>query len=316
MEIAVTKGIGDELPQRKRVLSRRSLFCLVPPLLLAGRALAARARGPLMWLASRKDANVYIFGVGGSPDRKWFNHSIESAVNASKEVWGESPVGPVNISNEFIQQLGTRAQGSLFDDLSAQQTQRVLNLVAKLGFPREQLQTMKPWYAARVLSGVLLAKEGTPMETMETPDTVIIDLAEKAGKAVKSEYSTWEQFMRFFDQMPKPTQVQYLSYELDFAEKGSGAYKAADDAWERSDSDYFVKNVTDMMRRYPDLYRALLIERNANWVRRIDGFLSAGGEYFIVVGLNHTLGPDSIERQLRERGIPVRAVQTKPDSAF
>jgi uncharacterized protein YbaP (TraB family) len=119
--------------------------------------------------------------------------------------------------------------------------------------------------------------------------------------------------MRFFDQRPRTAQVQYLSYELDFAENGSSsAYRAADDA--HGDSDYFARNVTDMMRRYPNLYRALLIERNANWVRRIDGFLSAGDRCFIVVGVNHTLGPDSIELQLREHGVPVRATGQTPPS--
>jgi uncharacterized protein len=282
-------------------------------LVVAASAGALPQRAPLMYLANRKDAKVYIFGVGGSSDRKWLSKSIESAVNASKEVWGESPVGPVNISNEFIERLGTRSQGNLFDDLSPDQAQRVSNLAAKLAFPAEKLQSMKPWYAARVLSFVFVAKANSPVETTETPDTVIISMAEKAGIRVKSEFPAWEQFMRFFDQMSKPAQVQYLFYELDFVEKGSGAYKSADQQWERGDSDYFLSGVLDMKQRYPDLYRALLIERNANWVHRVEGFLSAGGQYFIVVGINHTLGPDSIEQQLRQRGIHVRTIQTTAD---
>jgi hypothetical protein len=77
-------------------------------------------------------------------------------------------------------------------------------------------------------------------------------LAKKAGKPVKGEFSSWEEFNRFFDQLSKPAQVQYLFYELDFLEKG-GHYKGEDDAWERGDSDYFAEGVKDMMRQYPDL---------------------------------------------------------------
>lgn len=300
-------------PGEQPKLSRRAFVWLAPAAVLAGRALGARDRGPLMWLASRTDAKVYIFGVGDSPDRKWLSQSIESAVNESKEIWKEAPVGPITVSNEWVEKLGTRAQGTLFEDLSPQQSQRVLDFAAKLGFPRAQLQTMKPWYAARLLSFIFLAKEGTPVETTESPETVITDLAVKAEKSLKSEFADWEEFMRFFDEMSKPAQIQYLLYELDFVERGSNAYKAADDAWERGDSDYFLRGVQDMKQRYPSLYRSLLIERNANWARRIEGFLSAGGEYFVVVGMNHTLGSDSIERQLRERGIPVRAISTKND---
>ena len=266
-----------------------------------------------MWLASRSEAKVYIFGVGDSPDRKWLSQPIESAVNGSQEIWKEAPVGPVTVSNEWVQKLGTRTQGTLFDDLSPQQSQRVLDFAAKLGFPREQLQTMKPWYAARILSFVFLAKEGTPVETTESPETVITDLGVKAGRRLNSEFANWEEFMRFFDEMSKPAQIQYLFYELDFVERGADAYRAANDAWERGDSDYFLRELQDMKRRYPSLYRSLLIGRNVKWAQRIDGFLSAGGQYFIVVGINHTLGSDSIERQLRERGIRVRTVPTESD---
>jgi uncharacterized protein len=297
-----------------RALTRRAFLWVAPQFLVALQGLAARPRGPLIWVASRKGGKVYIFGVGNSPDRHWLTTFIESAVNQSVEVWGEAPNGPVDISYEFMNRLGTRTQGSLFDDLSGQQAQRILDLAKKLGFPREKLEKMKPWYAARVLTGVYLAKEGAPIETTVTPDVAVINLAKKDGKAVKSEYATWEEFIRFFDTMPQSAQVQYLCYELDLAEKGSASYKAGDDAWEHGDSSYFLKGVVDMRRRYPDLYRALLVERNASWCKRIDKFLSQSGTYFIVVGMNHMLGPDSIEGQLRQEGIAVRAVQTREAS--
>lgn len=293
-----------------RALTRRTFLRLAPQLLFAFQALVARPRGPLIWVASRKGAKVYIFGVGNSPDDHLLTPFIESAVNQSAEVWGEAPIGPVDISHEFMNRLGTRTQGSLFDDLSNAQAQRVLDLAKKLGFPREKLEKMKPWYAARVLTGVFFAKEGAPVETTVTPDVAIINLAKKDGKAVKSEYVTWGKFIRFFDTMPQSAQVQYLSYEMDLAEKGSASYKAGDDAWEHGDSSYFLKGVLDMRGRYPHLYRVLLVERNASWCKRIDKFLSQGGTYFIVVGMNHMLGPDSIEQQVREMGIAIRAVQT------
>jgi uncharacterized protein YbaP (TraB family) len=41
---------------------------------------------------------------------------------------------------------------------------------------------------------------------------------------------------------------------------------------------------------------------------------AVGDHCFIVVGVNHTLGPDSIELQLREHGVPVRATGQTPPS--
>lgn len=84
--------------------------------------------------------------------------------------------------------LGTRAEGSLFDELTPVESKRVMDVAAKLDIKREQLQPMKVWYAARILVFAFYAKAGTPVTANGNPELVMSGLAAKQGKPVKAEY--------------------------------------------------------------------------------------------------------------------------------
>jgi uncharacterized protein YbaP (TraB family) len=58
----------------------------------------------------------------------------------------------------------------------------------------------------------------------------------------------------------------------------------------------------------PVLHKRLLTDRNARWAQWIDGRLKQPGTVFVAVGAGHLAGSDSVQRQLRKRGIKVRRV--------
>jgi hypothetical protein len=65
----------------------------------------------------------------------------------------------------------------------------------------------------------------------------------------------------------------------------------------------------EMMRiKQPMLYDVEHIRRNEWWAARIAQLLANGGTYFIAIGLNHTLGRESLLKKLRDIGLePVHA---------
>ena len=54
---------------------------------------------------------------------------------------------------------------------------------------------------------------------------------------------------------------------------------------------------------YDALYEELLTKRNANWVVKIEEMLRGSGTAFIAVGAGHLIGPDSVQVQLKAKGI-------------
>jgi uncharacterized protein YbaP (TraB family) len=56
------------------------------------------------------------------------------------------------------------------------------------------------------------------------------------------------------------------------------------------------------------LYERLLTQRNANWAGWIEQRLQEPGTVFIAVGAGHLAGTDSVQRQLRRRGLKVERI--------
>ena len=138
---------------------------------------------------------------------------------------------------------------------------------------------------------------------------VMLSAAEAAHIPVRSEIAQWDDFPRFMASLPEKAQYQYVAYQLDQVDRGAGEAARMDAEWARGDLRSYEAAADDMRRRYPDLFIGINAARNGRWVDRIETMLAAGGVHFISVGLFHTLGAESIQAQLRRRGLPVHRVE-------
>jgi len=54
-------------------------------------------------------------------------------------------------------------------------------------------------------------------------------------------------------------------------------------------------------------------ERNAGMAEKIEGYLSTGGDYFVLIGSGHFVGENSIIDLLRARGIEGKRIYSNQD---
>jgi uncharacterized protein YbaP (TraB family) len=64
----------------------------------------------------------------------------------------------------------------------------------------------------------------------------------------------------------------------------------------------------DGLAKAPNLYDALLVERNRNWVAKIAELTQSPDDILIVVGAMHLVGDSSVLSMLEERGIGSRQI--------
>jgi uncharacterized protein YbaP (TraB family) len=50
------------------------------------------------------------------------------------------------------------------------------------------------------------------------------------------------------------------------------------------------------------MYRRLLVERNQNWLPKLEALFARPGHAFVVVGAAHLVGPDGLLTMLRAKG--------------
>ncbi len=172
---------------------------------------------------------------------------------------------------------------------------------------------MRPWAAGSVFSVALFFVQAkSTVGEAGKPQPGLGDLATAQGIPIRSEIPTWDDFSRFFAGLSLPAQRQYLMSVVDQAAAPSEMeeMQRLDQAWmEGRTKDYEsvrAAKLAQERKQYPDLYAATELARNQAWVMRIDRMLAAGGVYFINVGVNHTIGPDSIQNLLEKHGLRVK----------
>jgi uncharacterized protein YbaP (TraB family) len=275
---------------------------------------AAVAARPVFWQVQDKSAKVYILGFSEAKDRSWLTPAIEKAFNESGEIWFETPQPdpsapppPKPAAAPTSAQPPGYAERNLFEVLNPELSARMLAASQKYGVPREKLEHTKPWRAYFVLNGGYFAKKGAgAMDIENFPDVVLSRMAYAARKTVQSEFATGADAMAHFINMPDEEASERLEFLLDFLDD--------DEAGRMSDRyDWILghnnNRAIDRMRtKWPALYQDEQVNRNVGWAKRISTFLANGGIYFVVIGLQHTLGPDSLPKQLRDLGLKPQVI--------
>ncbi len=88
------------------------------------------------------------------------------------------------------------------------------------GVKEEDLARQRTWFSALTLVCAWLAKVGMTLGQTGNPEGVISELATKNHIPIHSEMTS-DDFPKLLSALPKKTQLQYLSYELDYIERGT-----------------------------------------------------------------------------------------------
>jgi uncharacterized protein YbaP (TraB family) len=306
------------------MLSRRAFVAAsILPLLVPKLAFAADEQAnPLLYRVRRGKGTAYLLGVFEAKDDGWFVPKIATALDAADVLWLETPPGSTTAAAEGQQaapdpelqriftEQGFDREHDLCGTLPAKLSRRTLDWAQRLQLPREELAPMRPWFARITLQQAFASRRQAAAasdEKLVSPERIVLDRARRRGTAIESEYATLADLIRFFAGLRGPAQPQYLEELLDYFDRdAAGENDTGKYGWITGHPD--PRSLDEQRERTPDLYRAMHIERNAWWTGRIEGLLADGRTAFILIGMNHTLGPDSIQANLARRGLTVETL--------
>ena len=272
---------------------------------LAGMARAQTA-GPRAWLAEQGRGRAFIMGFAETNEDIWFTPTVRAAFDASDTLWVETPpidpsAPPPSSPSPIVQQLGYDREHNLFDMLGPELAARTRELAASLQVEEARLAPSRPWLAYYVLNGAYRSRHAMPQFT-SAPEQTLIARARARSKPIRSEFPDSDSLLRFFAAMPDEAQRDYIRSLLDYIAEEEAGHPVANLDWVRGEpSDV---NIDRMRTTTPALYEQMHVLRNRAWGTRIQGLLAAGGRPFILLGLTHILGPDSVPRNLERLGIP------------
>ncbi len=259
---------------------------------------------PAIWVIKDSDSTIYLFGTVHVLKREtqWRTPRLEAALASADEVWLElSDSDDTANMQALVARLGMDPANPLPSRLSEAERFRFNAAMTKAGVPVGALDSMKPWMAGLTLSVLPLMKSG--YDPGYGVDGLIKADASKAGKGIRA-FETSERQLRFFDSLPVPTQVEFLMAAIDDMDDTAAILDSLVANWAAGN----IKGLEDemvapMRREYPELYRVLLTDRNKAWADILAERLKGKGVSFVAVGSAHLVGPESVQTQLRARGI-------------
>lgn len=273
---------------------------------------ASQSKG-FMWKVEKNGNTVYLLGsIHIANDGMYpLRQEIEDAFKSSAVLGVEVDLTQVDQAAmaALLEKIGVYTDGTtLKDHVSADTYQKVTAILKGLGAPENALDKYKPWVVAQTIPSLMIADQG--YQTDLGIDQYFMQQALKTKKPI-AQLETAEEQLQMFDDFSAELQEELLDEAIaaynDPSQSEDGAsYDALADMWTSGDEQSLIE-LTQASAANPEYYKALVADRNAGMVEKIEGYLNSDDKqtYFIVVGALHMLGDDGIVTQLKKAGYTV-----------
>jgi uncharacterized protein len=259
------------------------------------------------WKATGKGGVIYLIGSIHvmTPDFYPLDPALEAAFKDADLLVEEVDMAEML---DPAAQMRILSRGMLPGDQSLDKllSPATLALVRKatgdLGAAGGPLMRFKPWMLAVALQGLELQKAGFDPEL--GLDRHFYDQAKEAGKAVQG-LETADYQISVFDGMTMEQQDRMLAQTLKELETELASVGKLAAAWKSGDALTVERIVQAELKADPLIYQRLLIDRNKNWMPKIEALFGRRGRALVVVGAAHLVGPDGVVAMLKAKGYTV-----------
>lgn len=270
---------------------------------------AAIKASPALWTIEADGATVHLFGTFHLlPDAlDWRSDAVNTAFAEADTVWFEadvlSPEAQAQMQS-LIPQLGLNPQGVTLSSLLGADTYAAFEAqTAELGVPAGNFEPVQPWLAGITLGALQLQSLGfNPATGVEA---VLSAEANTQGKQL-DYFETAEGQLRILSDLSMDTQIEWLRVSLEEMGDLRSEMDRMVTAWATGDMDTLDAQVNGSIRdASAELYEAIMVARNRDWVPQITAMLDAGGTHFVAVGAGHLPGEQGVVELLRAEGYEV-----------
>ena len=236
---------------------------------------------------------------------------FEAAYRQSAKIVFEAPPADMkkpDVEAKLMRMAVYEDGGTLQQHLTPQAYAKVEAFCKSRGYPLEQFKFLRPWTLA--MTFMMLEMQRLGLQPAEGVDDFFDSKARKDGKAVEGLETVDEQigFLTLLDQGMDNEQVVHTIGEL---EQLNTELSALVNAWKKGDDRGLEELVLQEFKDEPSLYRALIVERNQKWLKKIEGYLNQPGTGMVIVGVAHLAGRDGLVESLRKSGYSVTKVDGK-----
>lgn len=269
--------------------------------------LQAQPARNFIWRVSGSSGALYLVGSVHLLTKDYYplSPALDTAFKDSDLLVEEADLGEMEAPASQFKLL---ARGLLPGDQSLESVVApatyalVTKRVNDLGMPIEPLKRFKPWMLALTLVQLEWQKAG--FDASLGLDRHFYDRAKVDGKAVQG-LETVEYQVSLFDEMTRDEQDRMLAESLKDLDREKASVLTLTNAWKAGDAAGVERIVLEDVKDDRVMYERLLVNRNRNWLPKLDALLARKGHAFVVVGAAHLIGPDGLVAMFKAKGYRV-----------
>ena len=262
-------------------------------------------------LTLHKDGTViHVFGSihVGSPEMYPLPDVVEEAFRESDRLVVELDaleVSAVQAAVVMKKKLGYPRGDSLANHVNAETFTALQNTLKEYGLPPAAVTSFRPAVADMLLTQMVAGRAG--YDGQQGIDVHFLEAAKEMKKPIIALETMEEQFDAL-SRIPDDAQTLMLTRSLADLPSLSSDLEKLMNVWKQGDLEECYKIEEKDLIDYPGLkpvYDILIAERNRTMAARLRELVSGGGTYFVVAGVGHFVGPDSVIELLRRDGYVV-----------
>lgn len=285
---------------------RRRVAGVVAIIVAALATLHVRAEAKsFIWKAtSKQGGTIYLAGSVHLLSAAYYplSAAFDAAFKDADLLVEEIDLGEMMASDSQMMLLtrGMLSATQSLDSLVSPATFAAVNAkVSELGLPMEPLKRFKPWALAITLQGLEWQKAGFNADL--GLDKHFYDLATAQRKQVQGLETLAYQIARF-DEMSPELQDRLLAETLKELQTTKASFTVMADAWKGGDVATVERIVLQDLKSEPQMYDRLLVERNRNWLPKVEALFLRPRPSLVIVGAAHLVGADGLLQVLRAKG--------------
>lgn len=207
----------------------------------------------------------------------------------------------------FQQKMKLPSGQILADKLSPKAYAELIRYMSKNDLDIGQFQSFKPQMISLIINILELKKLGL---TAQGVDDYFGEKAVNAGK-VLSQLESKEDQAHYLANMATGHESRFILQTLADVKELEQELDKLSQAWRSGNVQALYRTgIATMIEDYPQVYQTLMVERNRNWLPRIETLIQQPEKKLILVGALHLVGPDGLLEQLKSKGYQVN--QYKP----
>ena len=288
----------------RRLTTIRSTTLALLAALVALSVRAGAADPSFLWKVTSDRGSIYLAGSVHmlSQDDYPLNPAYERSFREATLLVEEVDFAEVLAPDSQFRMLSRSLMpgGQTLESVIATETLAALrDRLKEFGMPIEPLKRFKPWALALTLLNMEWQQNG--LDPSLGLDRHFYERARAEKKPVEALETVDFQISRFDDLGWEEQDKLLMSGLRDLSTRKKSAADLTR-AWKTGDVAALERVALEDLRTEPLLYQRLLVERNHNWLPRIEALFDRPGPALVIVGAAHLIGPDGLLASLKAKG--------------